>query len=73
MLHRFTKLEVRLHLKSGEVLRYFATKVTTTFERDNSLSGIKNEGCRGWPLYLRLDDVSAITTHRVPFWKGLPR
>lgn len=68
-----TKLEAQIHLKSGRIIRLFVEKITTTRQNDGVLSAIKVDGARGWPLYLRLDDVSAVTTSRVPFWRGLPR
>ncbi|UTC28125.1 hypothetical protein GURKE_00940 [Brevundimonas phage vB_BpoS-Gurke] len=68
---RFRKLEVRLLMKSGAVIRFFASDITATSSGDNNLSGLKWDGARGVPLYIRLDDISAVGTRRVPFWTRL--
>ncbi|USN15235.1 hypothetical protein KIKIMORA_00890 [Brevundimonas phage vB_BpoS-Kikimora] len=68
---RFRKLEVRLLMKSGAVVRFFASDISATSTGDNNLTALKWDGARGAPLYTRLDDISAIYTRRVPFWTRL--
>ncbi|USN14013.1 hypothetical protein PAPPERLAPAPP_03410 [Brevundimonas phage vB_BpoS-Papperlapapp] len=73
MRNPFVKQEVRVHLKSGKVLRFFARGVTRTYNTETgALTNLTADDHRGFPFYMRLGDVSAVTLHFVPFWKGLP-
>lgn len=57
--------EVTLILKSGRTIRYRTKSWTIKESYDNHLTSISNQGSSGFPHYLRLDDVSVITTRRV--------
>lgn len=61
---RLTKLQVCLHLRSGRKLRLRAGKVTKRYE-GNDLVGLSVEDSDGWPFYVRLDAIDAVTTRRV--------
>jgi len=60
--------KVKLHMKSGAVLEGYVTKLTKRFD-------FGNLACLEWvgdmPFYLRLDDISAITSKRVINWRRL--
>jgi len=66
-----TKMEVRLHFKSGKTLRCFATTLKTTYTATGALSKINVEGQRGFPHHADVERIEAITTHNVPFWRSL--
>ncbi|KQS55940.1 hypothetical protein ASG17_07770 [Brevundimonas sp. Leaf363] len=61
-------VRVDLILKSGMSVRFYCSGITATRRQDNSLSAIEITKPVGWPLYIRLDDVSAVVTRRMPFW-----
>ncbi|HEY1753719.1 MAG TPA: hypothetical protein VGG29_20850 [Caulobacteraceae bacterium] len=58
------KHRVTVHLRSGERLRFLCRVMKCTFH-GNDLHSLNAEHSVGFPHYLRLDDVSAITTERV--------
>lgn len=68
---QFLKQEVRLLMKSGAEVRFFASKITVRSGGDNSLSQLQWENARGVPLYTRLSEIVAVRTRRVPFWASL--
>lgn len=66
------KQEVRLHFRSGAVLYFFAKTIKRVYDPGTgALTNLNADGQRGFPFYARLDDISAVTTHNVPFWKRL--
>ena len=54
-------LFVTVFLKSGQTIHFTANKVTTKETNGNDLLSIETEGSVGFPQYLRIDDVSAVT------------
>jgi len=52
--------KVVLHLRSGQVLNFTCEDFTVTKRSDNTISALSWEGISPAPLYLRLDDISAV-------------
>jgi|GEM_PF-5293212 len=64
----FMRLRVTVHLKSGAKIRFLCTKINVVRNTRNELTEIKVENTKGWPLYTRLDDISAIQAEHVSRW-----
>lgn len=56
----FYRTEVRLLLKSGQSIYFRCSKVTVRREADGTLSSINADDTQNFPLYVRLDDISAV-------------
>lgn len=68
MLNFFRVLKVTFHLKSGAQIVIFVEKITIECP-NNVLSTYTYTGGINHPLYIRLDDVSAIECKRVFVWR----
>jgi hypothetical protein len=66
-------LEITFMMKSGKDIVVYADKIDIETKSGNDLSGYKMTGLAGSvsSLYIRIDDVSAITTSEV--WKMFVR
>lgn len=63
------KIIAYFHLKSGTALEVYCDNLNITF-RGDELESYNMEGCaRGHALYIRLDDISAITYQINPKWE----
>jgi len=52
--------KVVVHLRSGQVLKFTCEEFTVTKQADNTISKLVWEGISPSPLYLRLEDISAV-------------
>jgi len=59
----FSKLKVRLHMKSGRTVSFLCNSISRT-EEGNDLTSLETEG-GALPLYIRLTEIEAITTRWV--------
>lgn len=57
-------VRAKIHLKSGQTVICHAEKFERSNTADNSLTKFTATKAKDYPLYLRLDDVSAITTEK---------
>lgn len=61
----FLRVEVSLLMNSGERVNFTCKNITVDKSHDNRLTGITTEKQRGFPLYTRLADISAVQTRRI--------
>jgi hypothetical protein len=57
-------IRAKIHLKSGATITVHAEKFTQKNSADGSLTMFQAVQSNDYPLYLRLDDVSAIVTEK---------
>jgi hypothetical protein len=57
-------IRAKIHLKSGQTVIAHAAKFETACVDGNTLSRLTATSSTDYPLYLRVDDVAAITTEK---------
>jgi len=57
-------IRAKIHLKSGATITVHADEFKQTYDGDGSLTRFQAIKSSDYPLYLRLDDVSAITAEK---------